>query len=349
MSYNQPGPYGGQPPQGQPGPYGQQPGPYGGQPPQGPPQGQPGYGYPQQAPQGVPPQQPGPYGAPPQGQPGYGTPPQGQPGYGYPQPQQPGPYGQQPPTPPYGGQPVYGGQPPYPPQQPKKKTGLIVGASVLALAVIGAGVWFFTSGNASNSDVADSTKGYKLTPAASVDDYAKDPAKPDRSGPLTGKSKADAEAAGVKDPQQAGAEYQSGSKDNPLTQKLLLLQGYWGEVQDPAKVINNSFSDAEKKMSESSNGAKVSLVGSPKDVKPTGFDGALMRCQDLKTINDKADGTLAKGPKEVITPVCIWADYSTVGMVVAVDVGGALTGKGIAQDDVAALAAKLYNTSRTKI
>ncbi|WP_406421564.1 RDD family protein [Streptomyces sp. NBC_00873] len=58
-------------------PYGQQPGQ--------PPQGQPGYGYPQQAPQGV----------PPQGQPGYGypqqpgVPPQGQPGYGYP-PQQPG-------------------------------------------------------------------------------------------------------------------------------------------------------------------------------------------------------------------------------------------------------------------
>ncbi|MFD0337417.1 RDD family protein [Streptomyces sp. NPDC127117] len=53
--------------------------PYGQQPNQ-PPQGQPGYGYPQ-APQGVPPQQ---------GQPGYGYPqqpgqPQGQPGYGYPQ------------------------------------------------------------------------------------------------------------------------------------------------------------------------------------------------------------------------------------------------------------------------
>ncbi|MFE3474899.1 hypothetical protein [Streptomyces sp. B27] len=343
MSYNQPGPYGGQPPQGQPGPYGQQPGPYGGPPPQGPPQGQPGYGYPQQASPGVPPQQPGPYG-----QPAYGTPPQGQPGYGYPQPQQPGPYGQQPPAPPYGGQPVYGGQPPYPPQQPKKKTGLIVGASVLALAVIGAGVWYF-AGGASNSDVADSTKGYKLTPAASVDDYARDTAKPVRSGPVTGKSKEDAEAAGVKNPQQAGAEYQSGSKDNPLTQKMLLLQGYWGEVEDPAKVINNSFSDAEKKMSESSNGAKVSLVGDAKDVKPTGFEGALMRCQDLKTINDKADGTLAKGPKEVITPVCIWADYSTVGMVVAVDVGGALTGKAMAQDEVAALAAKLYNTSRTKI
>src|SRR5436190_1888155 len=51
MSYNQPGPYGGQQPQ-QPGPYGQQPqqpGPYG----QQPPAPQPGYGYPQQAPDTV--------------------------------------------------------------------------------------------------------------------------------------------------------------------------------------------------------------------------------------------------------------------------------------------------------
>ncbi|MGW1230450.1 RDD family protein [Streptomyces sp. NPDC001515] len=55
-------------------PYGQQPGQ--------PPQGQPGYGYPQQAPQGV----------PPQGQPGYGYPQQpGMPPYGGPQyPNQPG-------------------------------------------------------------------------------------------------------------------------------------------------------------------------------------------------------------------------------------------------------------------
>ncbi|MGW6024867.1 hypothetical protein [Streptomyces sp. NPDC055099] len=61
MSYNQPGPYGGQPPQ-QPGPYGQQ-APYGG--PQQPPAPQPGYGYPQH-PQGPYGQQPhAPYGQPP--------------------------------------------------------------------------------------------------------------------------------------------------------------------------------------------------------------------------------------------------------------------------------------------
>ncbi|MFI5767739.1 hypothetical protein ACIA74_04175 [Streptomyces sp. NPDC051658] len=345
MSYNQPGPYGGQPPQGQPGPYGgqppqgqpgpygqqpqgqpgpygQQPGPYGGQPPQG----QPGYGYPQQAPQGVPPQQ------------------QPQPGYGYPQAQQPGPYGQQPPTPPYGG------QPPFPPAEPKKKTGLIIGGVVVALAVIAGGVYFLTSGGASNSDVADSTKGYKLTPAAAVDDYKKDTrgSAAEPSGPVTGEKKAKAEAMGIKNPHETGAQYLSGSEDNPLTAKFLYLTGTWGEVSDPAKVIDGSFASAELEMKKSEN-SNVSLIGSAEQVTPPGFKGALMKCQNLKGINEKGDGTAAKGPKEFVMPVCVWADYSTVGVVVGMDVGGALTNKAMPQDELAALTAKLYNTSRTKI
>ncbi|MEU1798581.1 hypothetical protein [Streptomyces californicus] len=337
MSYNQPGPYGGQPPQGQPGPYGQQPGPYGAPPPQG----GPGYGYPQQAPQGVPPQQPNPYAQPQQPQ-----------GYGYPQAQQPGPYGQQPPAPPYGGQPQYGAQPPYggQPQQPKKKTGLIVGVAVVALAVIAGGVYFLTSGGGS-SDVADSTKGYKLTPAATVEDFKKDASKPSVSRPVTGKDKAEAEAMGVMNANKVDAQYQSGSKDNPLAQKVLVFEGVWGEVSDPAKTLDAAFATAEVNMMKSGGDGerKGSLVGSPKEYKPEGFDGALMKCQDLKVVNDKADGTPANGPKEFTMPVCIWADYSTVGIVASLDVASALTGKGVPQEDVADLAAKLYNTSRTKI
>ncbi|MFD7421185.1 hypothetical protein ACFV6M_12200 [Streptomyces californicus] len=337
MSYNQPGPYGGQPPQGQPGPYGQQPGPYGAPPPQG----GPGYGYPQQAPQGVPPQQPNPYAQPQQPQ-----------GYGYPQAQQPGPYGQQPPAPPYGGQPPYGAQPPYggQPQQPKKKTGLIVGVAVVALAVIAGGVYFLTSGGGS-SDVADSTKGYKLTPAATVEDFKKDASKPSVSRPVTGKDKAEAEAMGVMNANKVDAQYQSGSKDNPLAQKVLVFEGVWGEVSDPAKTLDAAFATAEVNMMKSGGDGerKGSLVGSPKEYKPEGFDGALMKCQDLKVVNDKADGTPANGPKEFTMPVCIWADYSTVGIVASLDVASALTGKGVPQEDVADLAAKLYNTSRTKI
>lgn len=325
MSYNQPGPYGGQPPQGQPGPYGQQPGPYGGQPPQGPPQGQPGYGYPQQAPQGVPPQ-----------------------GYGYPQGQQPGPYGQQPPTPPYGGQQAYPGMPPQP-GAPKKKTGLIIGAAVVALAVVAGGVYFLTSGGSSNSDVADSTKGYKLTPAASVDTYKQDTAKATPSKPLAGKEKTKAEAMGIKNPNQVSAQYVSGDEKNPLTMKSLVFTGFWGEVSDPAKVVDGAFKNAELEMTKDGNSGNVSLVGSPEAVTPEGFEGALMKCQSLKTINEDADGSVEKGPKQIITPVCVWTDYSTVGIVVGVDVGAMMTDKAMPQEDVATLAAKLYNTSRTKI
>ncbi|MFD7491686.1 hypothetical protein ACFV8T_04615 [Streptomyces sp. NPDC059832] len=347
MSYNQPGPYGGQPPQGQPGPYGgqppqgqpgpygqqpqgqpgpygQQPGPYGGQPPQG----QPGYGYPQQAPQGVPPQQ------------------QPQPGYGYPQAQQPGPYGQQPPTPPYGG------QPPFPPAEPKKKTGLIIGGVVVALAVIAGGVYFLTSGGASNSDVADSTKGYKLTPAAAVDDYKKsDDSSDTKTGPMTGEDKAKTEAMGIKSPNEASAGYTSGDLNkNPLTSKMLMLKGLWGEVEDPEKTLDAAFASAKMAMEKADDDdTKVSLVGSPEVFQPSGFKGALMKCQVLKSVNQKADGTVQKGPKELLTPVCIWADYSTVGIVFAVDFGAAMTNKATPTEDVAALAAKLYNTSRTKI
>ncbi|MFB7913411.1 hypothetical protein [Streptomyces sp. NPDC056061] len=347
MSHNQPGPYGGQPPQGQPGPYGQQPGPYGAPPPQ--PQGQPGpYGQPQQ---------PNPYGQPPQGQPGYGypqqppqgVPPQGQPGpYG--QPQQPNPYGQQPPAPPYGGQPPYGGMPPAP-EQPKKKTGLIIGGVIVALAVIGGGIYFLTSGGgASNSDVADSTKGYKLTPAASVDDYKKGNSSLAKPGPVTGEQKTQFDGLGFKNAQQVGAQYTSGSEQNQLSVKSLTFQGFWGDVSDPAKIIDSSFTNTEQNMKKSNDGVEYSLVDSPKQVTPPGFEGALMKCQDLKIANSKGDGTAeGAGPKEFTAPVCIWADYSTVGVVMGVDVAQSMAGKGMSQDDVAALTAKLYKTSRTKI
>ncbi|MEU6507246.1 PQQ-binding-like beta-propeller repeat protein [Streptomyces sp. NPDC046942] len=128
-------------PQGMPPPPAQPPA----APPQPPAAPQPGYGYPQQ---------PGPYGAPaaPGAQNPYNAPvAPGTPGpYGYPQqPQQPGPYGAAP-------QPGYG----YPQQQPYpgapgavpqagaggKRTALIIGAAVAALAVIGGTVYAVTSG-----------------------------------------------------------------------------------------------------------------------------------------------------------------------------------------------------------
>ncbi|WP_405390312.1 PQQ-binding-like beta-propeller repeat protein [Streptomyces sp. NBC_01102] len=173
--------------------------------PQEPPQGTPQ--PPPQAPQGAPqPPPPAPQGAPqppppgpPQAQPGYGYPqaPGEQPGYGYPQApgpysQQPGPYGAQPG--PYGqpaqpgpyiqpgpytqpgayGQPTQPGGYGYPQQQYpgapvpggsgaggpfKGKPAVVIGAALAALLVVGGGIFFATSGDDEEKPVAKPSTG----------------------------------------------------------------------------------------------------------------------------------------------------------------------------------------------
>ncbi|MFF5444654.1 hypothetical protein [Streptomyces sp. NPDC012888] len=314
MSYNQPGPYGGQPQQ--PNPYGQpqpqQPNPYG-QP--QPPQGQPGYGYPQQP------------GVPPQGYPQQPpAPPMGQPSYGY--PQQPGgaPYGA--------------------PQPPKKsKAGVIVLAAVVAVAAIGGGAWFLLGGSGGgNGDVSDSTKGYKIVPPASVGEYQKGKNGADS---FTDKEKQEAEKVGIKDPGQETQSYQSGDKSNPLAMKQLMFSGTYGEIADPEKTLDGSF-EIMKASAAKDDDNEVNWVGSAETMKPAGFSGALMKCQDLQLKSKKpSDNPMA--PKELNLTMCIWTDYSTMGMVLPMDMGAIMTNKpGFTKDQVAELAAKLYNTSRVK-
>ncbi|MFH8485715.1 hypothetical protein [Streptomyces longisporoflavus] len=312
MSYNQPGPYGGQQPQ-QPGPYGQQPGqpgPYGQQP-QAP---QPGYGYPQQAPQGVPPQQ-----------------------GGYSQPQQPGPYGQQQQGP-------YGQVPPPPPAGGGgggKKTGLIIGA-IVALVAIGGGVWWFTAGkddssSAGNSAVADDGKHKLVTPETVLSDYEKAASAGDGFNDDDMKR---AEKDGVKNGKPVDAEYQSGDKSNPLAQKMIKFMGVYGDIDDPSKVVDGMFdkmaTESEKEGSGTSTGK---LVGSPKSFDA---DGAVIKCQETKV---KGGGS---GPKEISMPVCIWGDHSTLGVVIPVDMASAMSGKGADLDSAADTATKLRKEVRVK-
>ncbi|MCX4629887.1 hypothetical protein [Streptomyces sp. NBC_01443] len=246
MSYNQPGPYGAQPPQ--------QPGPYGGQPPQpgpyGQPAPQPGYGYPQQPP---------PPGIPPQGYPQ-----QPQPGYGY---QQPG----MPQQPPYGGM----------PQQPKKSKAGVIIAVVVAVAVIAGAGWYFTQGGGSGS-VSSATKGYKLVAPETVDDFKKDPKHKDKS---SDKDKMEAEGVGVKNPTQVNMEYQSGDPKNPLTGKLLNFSGFYGEIADPEKSVDAYFALAKLEATNDDSKRSVELVGTPKTMSPAGFKGAVMKCQEAKFIS----------------------------------------------------------------
>ncbi|MFF0432139.1 hypothetical protein ACFYU9_07950 [Streptomyces sp. NPDC004327] len=336
MSYNQPGPYGG----GQPNPYGQQPGqpgPYGGQPnPYGQPQApQPGYGYPQQAPQGVPPQQPGPYG--------------GQPGpYG----QQPNPYGQQPqapygqPQPPYGAPQGPGGYMPVPPAPKKSKAPLTIGivAAVVGLAI---GAYYAFGGGGGGGAIGDDTKGYKLAAPESVDAYKKNPGAGDKTGPLNPEQKARAEALGVKNASQVVAQYKNDTA--PLKGKQLTFSGLYGEIADPSAAIDAYFASIGKNPDAEKLGIKYELVGSAETVEPSGFSGALMKCQNVRMTSEKSSGSAALGPKSMEAPTCIWADYSTLGTVNLIDLSTMMTGgAALPQSEAAELAAKLYNTSRSK-
>ncbi|WP_413754622.1 hypothetical protein NRF20_30190 [Streptomyces sp. R-74717] len=348
MSYNQPGPYGGQPPQGQPGPYGgqppqgqpdpygqqpqgqpgpygQQPGLYGGQPPQGPPQGQPGYGYPQQAPQGVPPQQP-------------------QPGYGYPQAQQPGPYGQQPPTPPYGGQQAYGGQPPFPPAQPKKKTGLIIGGAVVALAVIAGGVYFLTSGG-SGDTLSDDGPHKLTTPAKVLGEYNRFGG--DNSGvKQDDKTTKELTSSGIENGKTVTGIYSTADLSNYdpsdpstmpdiATAKNITYLGAYGKVKDPAKALDTFFATLKKSASENSKN-DTELLGEPEEVSPSGFKNGIMKCQAAKAKD-------AKTGKEKTDWFCAWSDFSTMAMVSPGDVT-----KNVDKDTAVKLTTDLRNEIRVE-
>ncbi|MFG3287533.1 hypothetical protein ACGF3G_01780 [Streptomyces sp. NPDC048179] len=291
MSYNQPGPYGGPPPQ-QPGPSGPQPGPYG-QPPQAP---QPGYGYPQQAPPAAPPQ----------------------PGYGYPQqappvPPQQNPYGQQ--QPPYG-QPPYGQQPYGVPQPPapgggKKKTGLIIGA-VAVVAAVAVGAYFVLAG--SGSELKDDGPHKLTTPSTLLSKYKRyGDSNEEKASASDAK---DLAKAGVTDATSVGAIYSTvdlsslDTTDPTSVAKAqaaenVTLFGVYGTVKDPQVALDTTFAQMKK---DGSSDDDVKLVGDAQSVSPDGLDGAVMKCQQAQSKNQVTG-------KEQSTYMCIWADYSTMGVV----------------------------------
>lgn len=319
MSNNQPGPYGQQPQQ--PGPYGQQgqPGPYGqsgpyGQQPQAP---QPGYGYPQQ------------------------TPPPQQPGYGYPQqgaPQQPGPYGQQPN--PYGQQQPYGMPQAPQPAGGKKKTGLIIGA-VAVVAAVAVGAYFLLSGSGSGGGVADDGPHKLTTPATVLSEYKK--SKGD-SGSMTDSDLKDAEKWGVHDPKDVSAAYEAGDPDNPLSKKGLNFGGVYGTIDDPEKTVDAMFAYFKSESQKDSDSKDVALKGEPKEYKPAGLDGAILKCQQATAPTGAGSG----GPKDVTLTICVWGDHSTIGMVMPMDFANLAAGRGSDPAKDAELTAKFRSQVRVK-
>ncbi|OII61623.1 hypothetical protein BJP40_04645 [Streptomyces sp. CC53] len=326
MSYQQPGPYGGQPqqpgPYGPPGPQGGQPGPYG-PPPQAPP---PGYGYPQQQPQ-----------------PGYGYPqqPPGQPNP-YAQPPQP-PYGQPPQPNPYGGAP--GGHPGAPaPQAPKKKTGLILGVTA-AVAAVAVGAWF-VFGPGLGGGLEDDGPHKLAMPQKVLGEY-------DRRSPENesdGKLEADAAKHGVQGAKSVRGTYSTLDPtkidptkidpDNPaaspelLAAKSLVVMGVHGTIADPEKTLDGFFAEINEKSKEEGENEDFALVGSPEEVSPDDFNG-IMKCQ-------AATGENAITKQQQSSWICAWSDHSTFAWVIPNQT------QGVGKEAAAELAAGLRQEVRVK-
>ncbi|CAL9547727.1 hypothetical protein ABT368_32735 [Streptomyces althioticus] len=316
MSYNEPGPYGGQPQQ--PGPYGRQPGPYGQQP-QAP---QPGYGYPQQ------------------------TPPPAQPGYGYPQqPGQTGHPGVPPQQPPYGQQPQYG-MPPQPPASGGggggKVAAIVVGA-VAVVTAIGVGAYLLLGGDSGSTAAGLTDDGpHKLTvPKTVLGEYQRFGDGSEESGAENAK---DMERSGVKngtailgqwstadfgnyDPADPSTAGDFPDQSELLTAKGITMVGGYGEISDPQKTLDTFFSNIQDKVEKSAGQNtggmdNAELVGEPEEVE---IAGTVAKCQSTKSTN-------ALTKKESTDWFCAWADHSTVGMVSPGDNAGTGVGKDTAVD-----------------
>ncbi|ARZ70122.1 hypothetical protein M1P56_04575 [Streptomyces sp. HU2014] len=313
MSYNQPGPYGQQPPQ-QPGPYGQ-----GGAP------GQPGYGYPQQAPPPPPPyagQPQAPYGAP---QPPYGA------------PQQPGPYGQQP----YGQQPGMPGQypPPVPPQGggKGKAIGITIGALVVVGALVGGAVYFM---GGSDGEVAPYTM---VMPETLLDGkYTKASASTPDKAPKSVADDKDAKQYGIENGTVVSEAYTNAEKQS------LGVSGVYGTIADPKKTADAMIAKSEENQRKMQGLTKsqTETVTPFTAFTPSGFDGAVLKCKSEKTT--ATYGTISSSSE---TSICFWSDTSAVGVVQhrvsksSMGTSGA-TGNVMSAKDLAEATAKIRNEVR---
>ncbi|MFD3514774.1 hypothetical protein [Streptomyces sp. NPDC058657] len=184
-------------------------------------------------------------------------------------------------------------------------------AAVVALAVIGGGVWYLTAGGDGGGDGGGGAKlkddgPHRLTAPAEVlgGTYKSVTKKTDEPRPL-GESKAkflagtgiSADSQSVVNVYSASAELQG----VPQAAGLAFL-GVHGEVQDPGKTLDAVLAEMKKRPG-------VRFIGDAQEVSPDGLDGAVMKCQKAESGDPSLPGHTRTGFS------CVWADYSTLGVV----------------------------------
>ncbi|WP_431780282.1 hypothetical protein [Streptomyces chumphonensis] len=93
--------------------------------------------------------------------------------------------------------------------------------------------------------------------------------------------------------------------------EMLMVAGAWGTVQDPEASVDGFFAKLKTEQSADADGE---LQGTPQAMSPDGLDGAVMKCQVMRDVDFEG--------KAQETPMCVWADDSTVAVVMPIRMSG---------------------------
>jgi hypothetical protein len=147
----------------------------------------------------------------------------------------------------------------------------------------------------------------------------------------------------VKNAQDVHAGYQAGDETNPLALKMINFMGVYGDIDNPEAAVDGMFTEMKKSAGKDDDGE---VVGSPKAYKPSGLDGAVLKCQETKVKGGSS--STSTGPSEIHMPVCIWGDHSTLGVIIHIDMADAMAGKSADLAGAADLTAKFRKDVRVK-
>lgn len=216
------------------------------------------------------------------------------------------------------------------------------------VAAIAVGAYLVIGGSGGGSDVADDGA-HKLTTPATVLSGEYEKSDDADSGGFDESDVKDAEKHGVKNAKDVHSGYQAGDAEtNPLAVKAINFMGVYGDIDDPEAVVDGMFTEMKKSATEDDEGE---AVGSPKVYTPSGLDGAILKCQEVK-YKDSTSSTgssSASAPSEISMPVCIWGDHSTLGVIIHVDLADAMSGKSPDLASAAELTVKFRKDVRVKI
>ncbi|MEH6374476.1 hypothetical protein V7793_09065 [Streptomyces sp. KLMMK] len=211
-----------------------------------------------------------------------------------------------------------------------------IGAGVLAVlgALMGGGL-YMVSGN----DDKTGTYTIELPKTLADGEYKQLPGKKERKDP-DAEDRAEMKKLGLEQVEGDNAGYRNDKKQG------LQVIGMYGRIPDPAKAVDKMIKEMDKAGEDDTTQppGDERKRGEYKDYRPSGFDGAVLKCKQ-----DALAFTIVDTKYSQTTSQCIWGDKGAVGLVVSHSMGSggdAQESDGLPADQLAELTTKIRNEVR---